>query len=252
MEEIKTKPSNKLLRYMSFEKFADILCRNAIFIPRADLFDDEFEGCYPQLVYEISRGIEISSNGVSSNQGLIEYTKKIKESAFVSCWTLGGSENMALWKLYGGKNSVAIETTIEDFVFEVEKPVNKNALMIFIEKNFVKVDYIDHKSKSEDLAKELLDFPHAALTKKYHAYSYEQEIRFMMTHHDIPGLKEKLGSGINIAVNAQDLIKKIYISPLADAWFFDFVKIYLKKFKMSHLVQKSNMSISPIGGAFDS
>ena len=44
-------------RYMSFEKFADILATESLFFTRVDRYDDKFEGYVPQsktLSYESS------------------------------------------------------------------------------------------------------------------------------------------------------------------------------------------------------
>jgi hypothetical protein len=242
-----------LLRYMNLEKFLDLICRARIYVARADCFDDPFEGNYTQLIYEISREITTTSNGTSSNQGMVVNTKEIKESAFISCWTLGDSENMALWKLYGGKNSIAIQTTVGILKHEINEPKNNNGVKSLLDKRIIKVDYIDHKSIDENLARELLAFRRSPLTRKPIAYSYEQEVRAIIDHldHRLPDLQERLGKGIDIVVNPQHLIQKIYVSPLADDWFFKLLLAILKDHGMDGLVSWSNMRMPPVVGGFD-
>lgn len=247
------KSTDRLMRYMSFEKFIDMICRAKIFVSRADRFDDAFEGNYTRLVYEISQGIKVKSNGVSSNRGMVSNTKEIRESAFVSCWTLSETESMALWKLYGGKNSIAIETTVGTLEIEINKPENNVKEMGLLRKRVVKIDYIDHKSRDEKLARELLYSKRAPLTKKPVAYSYEQEVRLIIDHLDrhLPDLKERLGIGIDIVINPQSLINKIYVSPLADAWFFELLKSYLQDHGMDNLISWSNMRVAPVEEVFE-
>ncbi len=251
MIEGKINSSDKVLRYMSFEKFMDMVCRAKLYVSRADSFDDGFEGNYTQLVYEISKGITVTSNGTTSNQGIINNTKEIKESAFISCWTLSESESMALWKLYGGKNSIAIETTVGSLDTELCTQ-NNNNLIDLLNKRIAKVDYIDHKSRDEGLARELLTSRRAPLMKKAKAYSYEQEIRIIIDHldHHLPDLKERLGAGLDVEINIKRLINKIFVSPLADIWFFNLLKRILKYHGMSDLVLWSNMRSTPIDEVF--
>lgn len=254
MIEGSIKSTERLVRYLSFEKLMDIVFRGKLFISRADAFDDAFEGNYTQFVYEISRGITVTSNGLTNNRGVVNNTKKIRESAFVSCWTLSGTENMALWKLYGGKNSVAIEATVGDLEIEVTRPENCVRELGLLSKRIVKVDYIDHRSRDEELARQLLTSRRAPLTKKPIAYAYEQEVRLIIDHFDHPlaqaDFAKRLGGGIDIAVNPQSLIKQICVSPLADAWFFALLERVLKDRGMENLLSWSHMRVAPVDTVF--
>ncbi|MBP9708699.1 MAG: hypothetical protein KBD78_13760 [Oligoflexales bacterium] len=247
--------TDRLMRYMSFEKFVDMVCRGKIFVSRSDRFDDAFEGNYTQFVYEISRGITVTSNGESSNRGMVNNTKEIRESAFVSCWTLSETESMALWKLYGGKNSIAIETTVGALEIEIGRPENSVLELGLLSKRIVKVDYIDHRSRDEKLARELLTSRRAPLTKKPIAYTYEQEVRVIIDYLNQPPIqadfKNRLGLGIDIAINPQSLINQIYASPLADAWFFELLKRMLQDHGMDNLLSWSSMRVAPVNEVFE-
>ena len=128
------KSTDKVLRYMSFDKFMDVLMHSRLFLARADKFDDDFEGSYTTLIYEMSKDIPVESNRVTSNKGIVNNVKELKESAVCSCWTLSKYENMALWKLYGGKNSIAIETTIGAIEHELCQAPNNNEIFSFLKK----------------------------------------------------------------------------------------------------------------------
>lgn len=237
--------SDKVFRYMSFEKFMDILFRKTIYIPRADRFEDRFEGSYSKLIYEISKGITIGS----SNQGILQNTTTLLESSFVSCWTLCEFENMALWKLYGGNNSIAIETTVGQLADELKSKKNSHELWSILKKELYKIDYVDYVKDDDELSIEFLKKYRTPLTKKYKAYSYESEIRIIIDHIDQIGagddIKEKLGEGIDLNIDVHKLINKVHVSPLADKWFFNLLKIILNDYGMKNLVSWSAMFLTP-------
>ena len=47
---IQPKDDTTLWRYMSFEKFANLLATGSLFFSRADKYDDKFEGYIPESV----------------------------------------------------------------------------------------------------------------------------------------------------------------------------------------------------------
>ena len=49
------KDQDTVWRYMSFEKFVHILSENSLFFPRADMFDDPFEGFKPEPIKTIEK-----------------------------------------------------------------------------------------------------------------------------------------------------------------------------------------------------
>jgi len=44
--------NEKVWRYLDFKKFVDLLESSELFFPRADKFDDKFEGTYPESIVE--------------------------------------------------------------------------------------------------------------------------------------------------------------------------------------------------------
>ena len=230
----------------------DLIFRKRLYIPRADSFDDDFEGSYTKLADQISKGITITYDGHSTNKGLINDSKDALERAFVSCWTLKESENMSLWKLFGGKNSIAIETTVKALKHELDKNC-QNDYTQYLTKTIVKVDYIDHKSSDETLATELMTSRLKPLTKKASAYSYEDEVRVILDHigDNLDDLKEKLGAGVDLKVDTKELINKIYVSPEADNWFYNLVKSILNDLGMEEIMKWSNMRTTPKDEVFN-
>lgn len=92
----------------------DLIQLDRIYLCRADLLEDKYEGHYTRMIYDIAHGVFILSDGVADNTGIIHDRKKLRKMTYINCWTRNCSDNVALWKIYGGmKNSIAIETTEE-------------------------------------------------------------------------------------------------------------------------------------------
>ena len=182
-DELKTETS--IVRYMGLSKFKDFL-KNGLYMARADSFskDDPFEGEYTEQIYSLMKCISSERDGIKTNgkNQLKEECQKVRKSAFVSCWTLGESENIALWKLYGGDpNAIALRTTISRIKDEIEYLIQyseeeKFAILKYLPKRIVKVAYIDHRDPAYTSRMIKLDGA-KILHYKNVGYKYEEEIR---------------------------------------------------------------------------
>ena len=133
-----------LWRYMSFEKFANILATESLFFTRADKYDDKFEGYIPESIivsYE-SAGSQIVPN--------------FRQYIMCNCWHHGGEESMAMWDKYHLRNSgIAIKTTMKNLINSLPDEPN-----VFIGKIEYIEDY-DQIDLVEDVPPELwLHYPY--------------------------------------------------------------------------------------------
>ena len=155
---IQPKDSDTVWRYMSFEKFADILATESLFFTRADKYDDKFEGYVPQsttLSYE-SSGSQIVPN--------------FRQYIMCNCWHHGEEESMAMWDKYHLRNNgIAIKTTIENLKNSLPDEPN-----VFIGK----IEYIEDYNQIdmlEDVPPDIwLHYPYFY---KRTPFKYEQEVR---------------------------------------------------------------------------
>lgn len=239
---------------MDFSKFLYLINRKELYFSRADCFDDKFEGYYTRLLYEISKGISIEANGESSNKGLYEYTKTIRESAYVSCWMRSQHESMAHWEIYGGKNSVAILTTVGKLKAQLNQGDAKKDIYSLLDKEIDVIEYIDHHSIDNELAKHLLLNPKNPLKKKNMAFKFEEEVRVIYSHLHHPlarnDFTKNLGKGFGIRINPNELIDRIVISPKADDWFFKLVRDLMKDCNGAGLVEWSKLRVTPFSEVF--
>ena len=230
-----------IFRYMNFEKFVHFIT-NGLYLTRVDFFDDRFEGDYTETIYKTSELIDC--NGVKATKSLHTNKQYINRSAYASCWALGETESMAHWDIYGGgKNSVAIKTSIGKLIKELEfynynntenTEVDRRNIIIqrFSRKVAAKISYIDYYKQSIDIAKWHCDDYLNRLLSKHHGYAYENEARILYdfskylptsTYENGSHMSQEIGSGFSIPVNSKNLLTSVIVSPRADAWFFDVI-----------------------------
>lgn len=238
----------KILRYMDLTKLMDFVVFNRIYFCQVDQYDDIFEGLFPKRIYDLAKNITITKpNDTKSNNGIIEGTKQRRKQHYVSCWTLGGAENMALWKLYGGKNGIAIQTTLSILKDELENSVKKNndsTNAMIRQANFKvsEIKYLDHKNLDmESIKSEHINDP---VMYKNSAYFYENEVRFAYDTI-FPALHQRLGKGFYISINAENIIKKCLISPSADECFYELIEALLSKYNLKNCVSWSDLRFPP-------
>ena len=144
-----------LWRYMSFEKFANILATESLFFARADKYDDKFEGYIPESIkvsYQ-SADIRIDPN-------------IFRPYVMCNCWHHGDEESMGMWDKYHLRNSgIAIKTTMRNLKDSLPKEPDEPD--VFIDKPdepdvFIgKIEYINnhnHIKMPEDIGN-LLYYP---------------------------------------------------------------------------------------------
>jgi len=244
-----------LLRYMDFNKFK-LFLRNGLRLARADVFvkDDPFEGEYTEQVYAISRQVYKEDNGIRTyvSETLKKEVERIRKHAFVSSWALGGSESVAMWRLYGkSDDSVAIKTTVGQIMNEIgyalQKQVTEPAnLAKFMKKQIVKVSYIDHRTN--DAAKEFLKIDDGKILHyKNVGYRHEEEIRILFdaSEQGRGGIAEKTGDACIIPIRQEKLIQEILVSPFACDCFFKSVQDEMERCNLAELVKWSDLKFVP-------
>ena len=193
-----------LWRYMSFEKFANVLATGSLFFTRADKYDDKFEGYIPEAIRQYY------GSPIRINPSLREYI-------MCNCWHYGKEESMGMWDKYHIRNSgIAIKTTMENL---------KNCLPdtpnIFIGKVDYDVESIGNQNQikvPEDLSVESL--LHYLYFYKRKPFEYEQEVRAII---DITSISRDVTyeSGKHLEIDVKTLIGKdseVIVSPHADEW----------------------------------
>ena len=139
----------EITRYMSMPQFVAFLSQG-LFIPKATMFDDDWEGLARMFYYEESP---------TAKQN-IDWAK---EWTYISCWYKSFEESMAMWHIYGKyTEAIAVHTSTAKLM----EVIDKNNFLKQYPKRFNFVSYMDSKIYPRPLFDTKLD-PRANNNKKY-------------------------------------------------------------------------------------
>lgn len=212
-------------RFLDLAKFISLLKDSALYMTRADKFEDQFEGAvcsledsdrYDEALADYYSyclgGKQVSEQLIKDEHYAIQL---IRKNSFLNCWFEGAYESVAMWKLYAsGKDSkgVAIKSTVD----RLQKSIGRHA-------EIGRISYIDYSK----------EWPNAneALWRKRLSFEYEHEVRVRVITDG--GLSPTPPEFMLLPVNLDGLIDSVFVSPLAETWFKDVVADLLKKYGLN-------------------
>jgi hypothetical protein len=251
----------KVWRYMPFTKFISMLTFQAIWFPKLNILQDQFEGTMPAATKTM---MESEYQDMKINfppethwqfdQMASKNEDDSRELLLVSCWFLDDIESDKMWQEYGnGNEAVAIQSTVRQLFQNIGVPHDKHAT------HMGRVKYVDHENFMMS-SYEANQGHERAFVKDATKFSHEQELRIITLNTKTPYCVKPSGEpytaievqgknmnnfdqpGLYIRIQFEQLISKIVVSPKAGEWFFLLVKriIDLNKFKI--VVEKSALS----------
>jgi len=231
---------------MDFFKFVSLLSQEALFFSRVRMFEDPFEGAFPQNGFdpEIRRRFESINH---------------RDIVAVNCWHMNEYESAAMWKLYG--DNIAIQSTFQRLAASFDcAPTTINIGM---------VEYIDYNSNRAHAthADNMLTY----LLHKRPDFGYENELRALTLITPSASSKrafdpeseetdeEALNAsdpdpGMLVGVDLNVLIEKIYVSPTLTTlkpWVMEVVKSIVRKFALDKPIERSTLFDPPARIALD-
>lgn len=224
------KPTNIVRRYLDLPKFLDMLRTRSLYFRRADGFPDRFEGA---LIPAFRKTIDDGHRRGELPHNAEYFYRRARVGSFVSCWSLGAKDNMALWQLYGGvTTSVAVTSTIDRLVKTAVR-WNEPTLLH-------KVRYIDHSKNPDMVIGRYTD----VLCFKNEAYEYEKEIRLIVPRQSSNW--EKNPDGIRLPISNLDvMLRSVVVAPEAEPWFVELIQDICRKYKVSAPVRRSKLAFLP-------
>lgn len=223
------KRSAILRRYLDLPKLLDLLHSSSLYLRRADGFSDRLEGalfpCLRDMIDEECKKGTIPTNSK-------EFYRRAREENYVSCWTIGAKDNMALWQLYGGvRTGIAITTTVARIV-DCAADWNESI-------HVHKVKYVNHK-KPPNYA---VGSPRDVLQYKSDAYKFESELRVIVSRNRTSSQSR----GIRLPVtNLDSLVRSVVLSPEAEPNFVAAVSDLCARYGLKAPVRKSTLSYIPV------
>ena len=217
----------KIWRYMDFTKFIEILEHDALFFPKVDLFEDQFEGSYSRGNTKLREFVYSRSEKKKDIDASITQIKKIRKYIVVNCWHMSPYESAAMWKLYALSNeSICIQTTYKKLRWCLDKDVKIGM-----------VKYIDYNKSW--IPESNIYYP---FFYKRKSFEHERELRAIqnLSNEVIEDifLKDELKKGgIWKKVKLNNLIQNIYLPPNCTNWFYDLVKKVVKRYGLTCIRQ---------------
>ena len=226
-------PSTRLWRYLSLPMLLSFLHRRALWYSQLSSLPDWAEGTVPAKTFEVAKQ-EMAASGMKpdSLQHFIESCKQIPEfnrrCMYVNCWCEAPFESEALWRIYGGADGVALETTASRLRDQVP---NDHLLG--------RVRYLDER----DGLVRMSYMPNAA-TWKRKQFFHEREVRIVSI--EFPAKSPHAGSpGFYQPVEPSTLLSRIVISPYTTTWVAVSIKAVIHQLAPGIVVADSEMRPRP-------
>lgn len=224
-------PSMILRRYIDLPKFVDLLYSRTLYLRRADGFPDRFEGA---LTPAMRSAMDEAYKSGKTDKNADYFYRRCRLGNFVSCWTIGSGDSMALWQLYGGlRTCLAITTTVKKLI---------GVALSFKEPSLVhRVKYINHVDNPDMIVGQYSDM----LQYKHESYAYENELRLIVPRqHD--GWDNNPTSLRLPLANLNDLVRSVVVAPEAEDWFFDAVIDLTRRYELKTPVRRSKLAFMQI------
>jgi hypothetical protein len=220
-----------LRRYMDLPKLLDLLHTRSLYFRRAVGFADRLEGALFPTLREV---LDEAHKREELPHDADTFYRRARVGNYVSCWTIGARDNMALWQLYGGvRTSVVVTTTVERLVncaFYWDRRVH-----------FHKVKYVDHRRVRNYAIGPYSD----VLQYKSDAYGFEKELRVVVPQQNEGWEKNPMGLRLPLPM-VDALVRTVVVAPEAEPSYFDAVRGLCEKYGLKAPVHRSMLSFMPI------
>lgn len=229
----------QLWRYMDFTKFFSLISSESLFLCRADLLGDPFEGSCSKanikLRPEVYKDMSQPKRDKMQEQ-FANFAKWIRQWTYVNCWHMSEYESAAMWRLYAKSNeAVAILTTYKKLTDSVP-----NNVFIGL------VQYIDYEKDWLPEGNSFFPFMH-----KRRSFAHEREVRIV--HQELPSSEGGIHvgqindlQGLSVTADLNQLIERVYVAPTAPKWYFKLVERVLKNYKLDKRVYSSQLDEEPV------
>lgn len=248
---------NVVWRYLTFPKFISLLSYSALWFPKLNILQDQFEGTMPTLTENYMQESHQKWKKVFPPHlhEQIDGMAKVniedgRVLTVVNCWFLDAEESQTMWDEYvKGNEGLAVKSTIK-----------KLATHVYVEPQFSyigKVKYVDFETHKMSLYEANQAHERAFLKKE--KFAHEQEIRISSmniktlgcvgingipyTQQDISGknMNNFENAGLYIRVNLAKLIDSIVLAPNAPEWFELLIKRIMQLSNLSITIKRSGL-----------
>lgn len=213
------KPENEtgfLWRYLTKDKFEDLLKTSEIYLRRVDKFIDQYEAKLDPLTSDrISYLFHEYPNSAQMQVQLRNILTSFRTAAFVNCWHLNNSENLQMWKEYcGQEGGVVIKTNVACLIGSI------------LPHDFGPMHFRPVSYGKQDLTDLDLRFPLELLNFKDEQYRFENEYRVSLLYiksdrnlEEVEEFEEVIinppNEAVRLKIDLKRLIQELIVSPFA-------------------------------------
>jgi hypothetical protein len=250
-----------LWRYMDAMKLFSMLRTSALFFPRADIFEDKFEGSTPYVVSRLKSEEHYSllpgwfKNNPERLRQQMEgdlrsrrhLRAQYRKCCFILSWHARSAESLPMWKLYSSHNNgVAIKVDSCKLMAAFEEASEK----IF----FGKVHYVDYLKDGyiSDGATIFDPFVHKRIEfedeREYRAIVFITPDEFI--EDNVPAVTYDFSNhpefGINVNVDFKDIIEEVVVCPGSPDWVYETLKDISVTYGLKCLISRSKLDHQPL------
>lgn len=234
--------SARIWRYVDLAKFVALLKNRSLYLARADSFEDKWEGSFGALdVAERLAADPSRSKKLDWRAYRYEVIPTLlPTNTFLNCWHMNDGESDAMWSIYSSRDyGVAVQSTIgrlsSALCLSKSPQTPSNSLKRVL---IAQVEYVDY----EHLATHFDDEKPFLYKRK--SFEHEREIR-IITQTIVQGEGRNLPK-VELPVDLDKLIERVYVSPYAKGWFKDVVEAVVRRFELEFQVEHSDLSAPAI------
>jgi len=223
-------------RYTDFTKLVNLLENQQLIFPRADQFDDPYEGALSRESVRLLRA-DLQRGGIPEKAAdmFLQHVPMMREEMFISCWYVSEHESAAMWKLYlQSPEGVAIRSDCDALSAALERAPLKARISM--------VQYVDYEQVPIPYGNLFFPFVHKRLS-----FAHENELRAVIWRDEDVNKAQIARDAVTVSVDIKpaELIKSIHVSPTAPKWFGRLVEQVLQRYGCSLPVIRSSLYDRP-------
>ncbi len=221
---------------MDFTKLLALLETNRLYFPRADQFEDPYEGQLTKASVAFLRDPTLNGGlPPEAVQQFIDGAENMRRQMFISCWYMSEHESAAMWKLYlQSVEGVAVRTSHDALTDAISASSLSGRTSV--------VNYVDYERTLIPLRNLFFPFLHKRLS-----FAHETELRAIIWAGEDVNAPQIPGSptSVEIDIDPKHLIKAIHVSPTAPKWFGALVEKVLTRYGIRCEVVRSSLYERP-------
>lgn len=220
-------------RYMDLAKFVALLLDRALFLSRADLLGDPFEGSSTQPT--VNARTSYTDGDPKFSEMLAKIVRETRAFMYVNCWHMSSYESAAMWSLYAPRGlGVAIKSSIPRLTGTLTDNFSDTRQPIYVGL----VHYVDYNATQ---IPEFNSFWPYVFKRK--SFEHEKELRVVTS---LWRDNEEGPMGFKAAVDPSSLVEAVYVAPESGEWYREVVQATARKFGLDCDVRESSIDTDPV------